>query len=149
MYLLCRLLNLGMLILVCSYLSYFISKVSLSDQFTCHLHTGVLFNRSVPVTCKLVVVDVFYVFSTVYLVVLLAAFSYTQLKSNFTCGCDGLSMFPGGEPVRAEQLQISAGVYELSMEGKRRRRRARSATSRNTSAQIKPGNVPAAAGPSP
>ncbi|KAF4073361.1 hypothetical protein AMELA_G00257850 [Ameiurus melas] len=119
-YLLCRVLNMVVLILVCTLLIYFISKVSLSDQFTCHLHTGVLVNRSVPVTCKLVVVEVFYIVSIFGLVVcglliflviyaalqiarqriesrfvkpyrVLAAFSCTQ--SNFTCGCDDLNMY--------------------------------------------------------
>ncbi|KAF4073202.1 hypothetical protein AMELA_G00256210 [Ameiurus melas] len=47
-YLLCRLLTVFMLVLACSYLLYYVCKLSQSDQFSCELHTGCPESERVP-----------------------------------------------------------------------------------------------------
>ncbi|KAG9282126.1 pannexin-1-like [Astyanax mexicanus] len=71
-YLLCRILTLLTLLLASIYLAYYICVVSLTDQFSCYIHTGVrsaggLVNDSTPpsVQCKLVAVGVFRLLSTI------------------------------------------------------------------------------------
>ncbi|KAI4891867.1 hypothetical protein NFI96_025123 [Prochilodus magdalenae] len=70
-YLLCRVLTLLTLLFACIYLTYYICLVSPTDQFSCHLYTGVhpavLVNESAPpaVQCKLVAVGVFRLLSCI------------------------------------------------------------------------------------
>ncbi|XP_072531580.1 pannexin-1b [Salminus brasiliensis] len=70
-YLLCRVLTLLTLLLACIYLAYYICLVSLTDQFSCNINTGVhsgeLVKESSPssVQCKLVAVGVFRLLSSI------------------------------------------------------------------------------------
>ncbi|KAL6463254.1 hypothetical protein MHYP_G00276450 [Metynnis hypsauchen] len=66
-YLLCRVLTLLTLLSACIYLAYYICLVSPTDQFSCHLYTGVPVNGSAPpaVQCKLVAVGVFRLLSCI------------------------------------------------------------------------------------
>ncbi|XP_066517296.1 pannexin-1b [Hoplias malabaricus] len=83
-YLLCRVLTLLTLLLASIYLAFYICLVSLTDQFSCHLQTGVT-NDSVPlaVQCKLVAVGVFRLLSCINVcvyVLLMPAVIYSALS---------------------------------------------------------------------
>ncbi|XP_066508646.1 pannexin-1-like isoform X1 [Hoplias malabaricus] len=72
-YVLCRLLTFVVLVLACVYLCYYI-RLSVTDEFSCNIRTGVLFNdSSLPgaFQCKLVAVGVFQVLSYINLCVYL------------------------------------------------------------------------------
>ena len=61
-YLACRGLTFLTLVLACTYLGYYITLATLTDEFPCDLRTGVLRNDSVvpeAVQCKLVAVGIF------------------------------------------------------------------------------------------
>ncbi|KAG7470893.1 hypothetical protein MATL_G00118720 [Megalops atlanticus] len=71
-YLLCRGLTLVILLLACIYLGYYISLVSVTDEFTCNIRTGILRNdTTVPkaLQCKLVAVGIFQLLSYMNLIV--------------------------------------------------------------------------------
>lgn len=88
-YLLCRILTLLTLLLACIYLAYYICVVSLTDQFSCSIHTGVqsgvLVNNSTSpsLQCKLVAVGVFRLLSSINVCVyllLIPAVIYSSLS---------------------------------------------------------------------
>ncbi|XP_036393488.1 pannexin-1-like [Megalops cyprinoides] len=71
-YLLCRGLTLVILLLACLYLGYYISLVSVTDEFTCNIRTGILSNdTTIPkaLQCKLVAVGIFQLLSYMNLIV--------------------------------------------------------------------------------
>lgn len=71
-YLVCRGLTLVILLLTCLFLGYYIHLANHTDEFTCHLRTGMLKNNSaVPsaVQCKLVAVGIFGLLSKINFVV--------------------------------------------------------------------------------
>ncbi|KAM5319554.1 pannexin-1 [Glossophaga mutica] len=67
-----RVLTLGIVLLACVYLVYYVSLSSLSDEFVCSIKTGILRNDStVPdrFQCKLIAVGIFQLLSFINLVV--------------------------------------------------------------------------------
>lgn len=71
-YLICRGLTLVTLLFACLYLGYYINLAAVTDEFTCNIRTGILYNMtSIPTAmqCKLVAVGVFQLLSYINLVV--------------------------------------------------------------------------------